>query len=197
VRQTYYIPFLFVLIILELTGCDNEMRNQEKYKPLAESHFFADKMASRPLVEGTVARGALKEDDHLYTGKVDGKHTETFPFEVDETVLKRGQQRYDIYCAVCHDRLGYGNGMVVQRGFKQPPSFHDARLVAAAPGYYFDVITHGFGDMNNYAGQIKAYDRWAIIAYIRALQLSQNATLADADPVEAEKLLAHKEKDEH
>lgn len=192
-RKALLSVFAVMLAAGVLSGCDNEMRNQAKYQPLEKSDFFENGMASRPLVEGTVARGHLKEDDHLYTGKVDGKHVTTFPFEINEEVLKRGQQRYNIYCAVCHDGLGYGQGMVVRRGFKQPTSFHDQRLIDAPHGYYFDVITNGFGVMNDYATQIKAYDRWAIISYIRALQLSQNAQLADAPAEEAEKLLSLKE----
>lgn len=184
---------LALLIVSVFSGCDNEMRNQSKYKPLRESDFFADGMTSRPLVEGTVARGALRSDELLYTGKTEGKHSAVFPFEIDEKVLKRGQQRYNIYCAVCHDPLGYGRGMVVQRGFKQPASFHTDRLRDAAPGYYFDVMTNGFGVMNSYAAQVKAYDRWAIAAYIRALQLSQHAALSDVPAEEVEKLAAAKE----
>lgn len=182
-----------LLILTVFTGCDNEMRNQSKYKPLRESDFFADGMTSRPLVEGTVARGALRSDELLYTGKTDGKHSAVFPFEIDEEVLKRGQQRYDIYCSVCHDKLGNGRGMVVQRGFKQPSSFHIDRLRDAPPGYFFDVMTNGFGTMNSYAAQVKAYDRWAIAAYIRALQLSQHAELSDVPADEAVKLAAKEE----
>ena len=169
------------------------MRDQERYDPLQASTFFKDGRASRPLVEGTVARGDLREDTLLYTGKQDGKPSEVFPFPVDEKVLSRGQERYNIYCSVCHDALGYGRGMVVRRGFKQPPSFHDDRLKQAVPGYFFEVITNGFGAMYDYAAQIPAEDRWAIIGYIRALQLSQDADVKDLPEDARQKLAAKKQ----
>jgi hypothetical protein len=155
------------------------MHDTPRYKPLAASDFFADESAARPPVEGTVARGELREDEHLYTGKVGGKFVEDFPFPVDRGLLERGQERYDIFCSPCHDRVGTGRGMVVRRGYRQPPSFHEPRLVQSPPGYFFDAITNGFGVMPDYAAQIPVRDRWAIVAYIRALQLSQAAKLAD------------------
>jgi len=181
---------LLALTALCLAGCDNNMRHQARYDPLEASPFFKDGRSARPLVEGTVARGDLREDEHLETGKIAGAHAVEFPFPVDESVLRRGQERYQIYCSVCHDGLGYGRGMVVRRGFKQPPSFHEERLKQAPAGYFFDVITHGFGAMYDYAAQINVHDRWAIIAYIRALQLSQNALIADIPLQEREKLQA-------
>ncbi len=121
-------------------------------------------------------RGQLREDTHLYEGKVGGKPAETFPFPIDLKTLQRGQQRYNIYCTPCHDRVGNGDGMVVRRGFRRPPSYHIERLRQAPPGYLYDVITNGFGAMQDYAAQIPVRDRWAIVAYVRALQLSQNAS---------------------
>ena len=166
-------------LLFWLIACQQQMADQPRYKPLAKSDFFGDERASRPLVDGTVARGYLRADEQLYTGKVNGKLVETFPFPIDEKTLLRGQARYDIFCAPCHDRVGTGQGMIVRRGYRPPPSYHIDRLRAAPPGYFFDVISHGFGAMPDYADQIPPRDRWAIVAYIRALQLSQHASLAD------------------
>jgi mono/diheme cytochrome c family protein len=155
------------------------MHDQPKYIPLRESTFFADGRSSRPQVPGTVAREQLHEDTLLYTGKVDGADATVFPFVVDEAVMARGQQRYDIYCSPCHGRTGIGDGMVVRRGYRPPPTLHADRLRLAPVGHFFDVMTTGFGAMPDYAAQIRAEDRWAIVAYIRALQLSEHATPAD------------------
>jgi mono/diheme cytochrome c family protein len=149
------------------------MHDQPKYEPLEASAFFDNGASARPLVAGTVARGELKLDTHLYTGKVGGALAETFPFVVDARTLDRGQQRYDIYCAPCHDRAGTGRGMIVQRGYRPPPSFHIDRLRQAPAGHFFDVMTNGFGAMPDYRAQIAPVDRWAIAAYIRALQLTR------------------------
>jgi mono/diheme cytochrome c family protein len=164
------------------------MHDQPKYIPLRQSAFFADERSARPLVTGTVARGQLREDTLLYTGKVDGADATMFPFPVDERTLRRGQERYDIFCAPCHARTGEGDGMIVRRGYRRPPSYHDDRLRSAAVGHFFDVITNGFGAMPDYAAQITAEDRWAIAAYIRVLQLSAHATLNDVPPDEQGKL---------
>ncbi len=165
------------------TGCElrKKMYDQPRYKTYAESDFFEDGTSARPLVEGTVPRGFLREDDHFYRGMVDGTFATDFPdrVEITEELLWRGKERYDIFCSVCHDPAGYGNGMVVQRGFKAPESFHTERLRGMPDGYYYEVITSGFGMMASYAYQVKPEDRWAIIAYIRALQLSQYATWDD------------------
>jgi mono/diheme cytochrome c family protein len=158
------------------------MHDQPRYKPLAKSTFFADARSARPLVADTVARGQLREDDHLYTGKVGGVPAATLPFPVSHDVLERGRERFDIYCTPCHGPLGLGDGMIVQRGFKKPPSLHIDLLREAPPGYLFDVITRGFGAMSDYSAQVPVRDRWAIVAYIRALQLSQRATLDDVPP---------------
>ncbi|HEY7351221.1 MAG TPA: cytochrome c [Terriglobales bacterium] len=177
-----------LLALLALAGCRQDMHDQPRFKPLAESDFYPDLRSARQPVEGTVARGQLHEDAYFYTGKVGGDPGDYMPFPVTEEVLQRGRQRFDIYCAPCHSRLGDGNGMVPQRGFRHPPSYHDERLRKAPLGYFFDVITNGFGAMPDYAEQIAPRDRWCIVAYIRALQLSQNATQADlgGHPVPAE-----------
>lgn len=163
-------------------GCQQQMANQPRYDPLEASDFFADGRSARPLVEGTVARGQLRLDEHFYTGKINGQLATTFPFPVTAEVLDRGQERFNIYCTPCHDRLGTGLGMVVRRGYRQPPSYHIERLRNAPVGHFFDVMTRGFGAMPDYAAQIPPRDRWAIVAYIRALQLSQSATLDDVPP---------------
>jgi len=187
----------FLLTCMMVVGCQGtttierlrqEMYNQSKYEPLEKSDFFADGRASRPWVKGTVARGQLRTDAHLYTGKVNGEFAKTFPFEITADVLNRGQERYDIFCAPCHGAVGDGRGMVVRRGLKQPPSYHIDRLRDEAPGYYFDVMTNGFGIMYSYASRIKPEDRWAIAAYIRALQVSQGATLEDVPAAERRRL---------
>jgi mono/diheme cytochrome c family protein len=155
------------------------MHDQPKYVPLRQSAFFGDERSARPLVAGTVARGHLREDALLYTGKLNGADATMFPFAVDATVMARGRERFDIYCSPCHGRTGEGNGMVVLRGFRHPPTFHQDRLRDAPVGHLFDVITNGFGAMPDYASQIRAEDRWAIIAYVRALQLSEHANVTD------------------
>jgi mono/diheme cytochrome c family protein len=163
-----------------LAGCRQDMHDQPRMKTYAMSDFYADLRSERPPVEGTVARGELHEDTYFYTGKIGSDPGDYMPFPVTEDVLGRGRERYNIYCAPCHSRVGDGNGMVPQRGYKRPPSYHDDRLRKAPLGYFFDVMTNGFGAMPDYAAQISAEDRWKIVAYIRALQLSQNATQADA-----------------
>lgn len=185
--------FYLCLSAFAVSGCDLSMRDQPRYDPLQQSKFFEDGRAARPLVEGTVPRGALKDNDFYYTGKVDGADSTELPFPATESVLRRGQERYNIYCAVCHDQRGLGQGMVVQRGFKQPPSFHIDRLRSAPPGYFFNVMTQGFGAMSDYAAQITPHDRWAIAAYLKALQLSQNADLADLNDEDKQKLASLKE----
>ena len=173
---------LCVLLVLGFSavfGCQQKMADQPRYEPLSRSTFFGDERAARPLVEGTVARGQLRSDEHLYTGKEGGKLVDTFPFPVTPSTLARGQERFNIYCSPCHDRVGTGQGMIVRRGYRAPASFHMDRLRQAPAGYFFDVMTNGFGAMPDYAQQVYPEDRWAIVAYIRALQLSQHATLAD------------------
>jgi len=165
-----------------LVGCRNDMHDQPRFKPLAESDFYADLRSARAPVEGTVARGDLREDSYFYTGKIGANPGDYMPAEVpvNEETLARGRERFNIYCAPCHSRVGDGNGMLPQRGYRHPPSYHQDRLRKAPLGYFFDVMTNGFGAMPDYAMQITPEDRWKIVAYIRALQLSQNATAADA-----------------
>src|ERR1044071_7059254 len=188
--------FTFTFLV---SGCRQDMHDQPKYKFGRESAFFPDQRASRPLVEGTVARGQLRDDKLFYTGKTDAAaaapaqttsstgaqpatsfpgYATTFPFAIDEAALNRGQERYNIYCSVCHGLTGEGDGMVVNRGYRKPPSYHQDRLRQAPAGYLFDVVTNGFGAMPDYAQQISPEDRWKIVAYIRALQVSQQGTPA-------------------
>ena len=168
-----------VAAALALAGCRQDMHDAPRYEPLEANTFFANGSASRMLVANTVPRGLLREDTHLNEGRVDGKLATTFPMEVTPAVMQRGQERFNVFCSPCHGRTGSGNGMVVQRGFRAPPSYHEDRLRNAPVGYFFDVMTNGFGAMQDYASQVPVADRWAIAAYIRALQLSQRATLAD------------------
>jgi mono/diheme cytochrome c family protein len=170
---------LIALSVAVLSGCRQDMHNQPKYRGLRPSTFFRDGSSARPLVEGTVPRGSLQEDEGFFTGKVSDVDVKELPFAVDEKVLDRGQERFTIYCTPCHDTTGSGQGMVVRRGYRPPPSFHIERLRQADAGHFFDVMTNGFGAMPDYKVQISPRDRWAIVAYIRALQLSQHATAAD------------------
>jgi hypothetical protein len=177
---------LFSMIVLGAAslaaiGCSRlDMQDQPKYRPQRPSEFFADGRSERQPVEGTVARGTLNEDTAFYEGKDSaGEDIKEFPIAVDKIVLQRGQQRFDVYCAPCHGRIGNGLGMIVRRGFKQPPSYHTDRLREAPVGHLYDVITNGYGAMLNYASQVQPRDRWAIVAYIRALQYSEHANLGE------------------
>jgi hypothetical protein len=168
-------------LLILCAGCRLDMHVQPRYNPLAKSDFFADQRSARPLVEGTVARGELHDDAYFYTGKLGNNPGDYMPFAVTKDDLERGRSRFDIYCSPCHSRLGDGNGYIPTRGFsRKPPSFHIERLEKAPVGYIFNVMTEGFGIMPDYASQIPLRDRWCIVAYIRALQLSQHATVADA-----------------
>jgi mono/diheme cytochrome c family protein len=241
-RNVKFLTLAFCLLPFALlsAACRQDMQDQPKYKPLRPSAFFPDGRASRPLVEGTVARNQLREDIQLYTGKIgpgqqgtgqqDGSQGQrtvsdsgaanqkgntmaqqatpgintqagqqaatqtyqgfatTFPFPIDEAALDRGEQRFNIYCSVCHGRTGEGNGPVVLRGYRKPPSLHEPRLRNAPVGYIFDVITNGFGAMPDYSAQVSPEDRWKIIAYIRALQLSQRANIADVPADQRDKI---------
>ena len=160
-------------------GCRQDMHDTPRYEAFEASPFFADGRSSRSAPAGTVARGWLKEDDALYTGKANGQVVAEFPFPIGREEMARGQARFNIYCTPCHGRLGDGQGMVVQRGLRQAASFHQDRLREEKVGYLFDVVTNGFGAMQGYAEQVPVRDRWLIIAYVRALQLSQHATAAD------------------
>ena len=178
---------LAALLVL-LPACRLDMHVQPKYLPLAKTDFFGDGRSARPEVAGTVARGHLRLDEHLYTGKVNGQLVTTFPFPITRQDLERGKERFNIYCAPCHDLAGTGRGMIVLRGFPPPPSYHIQRLREAPVGHFFDVITNGLGNMYSYGARVTPEDRWRIIAYIRALQLSQAATVADLPPAERQRL---------
>jgi mono/diheme cytochrome c family protein len=161
------------------SGCRDGMANQPKLRPYRKSDFFAGGASARPLVPGTVPRGFLREEQALYTGLgADGKFAAELPLELTRELLARGRERFDIFCSPCHGKTGTGEGMVVERGFKRPSSFHIDRLRNERIGYFFDVMTKGFAEMSSYASQVSPEDRWAIAAYIRALELSQNAPAA-------------------
>ena len=164
-------PIFFVALT---TACRQDMHDQPRFEPLEKNAFFVDQRASRPLVAGTVARGQLRIDEHFYEGKVNGELVNTFPFPITREVLERGRERYNIFCTPCHDQSGSGHGMIVERGFRPPPSLHIDRLRAMPVGHFYDVITNGLGAMYSYAERIHPKDRWAIVAYIKTLQLSQN-----------------------
>ncbi|MGI8962681.1 MAG: c-type cytochrome [Bryobacteraceae bacterium] len=169
------------------------MHNQPRYKPFAPTDFFGDGRSERPTIEDTVARGQLHLNDARYTGKVSGKDIDYFPIQITRADLTRGRERFDIYCSPCHGRLGDGRGMIVLRGFRQPPSYYEPRLVTAPVGHFFDVMTNGFGAMFSYASRVPVDDRWRIAAYIQALQASANGRVNLANvsqPVTAE---AHKQ----
>jgi mono/diheme cytochrome c family protein len=170
------------------TACRQDMHDAPRYDTLEKSDFFADQRTARPLIDGTVARGQLRADDAFYTGKNGALLVAELPMPVTKQLLTRGQDRFNVYCSPCHSKTGLGDGMVVRRGYKQPPSFHEARLRAQPVGYFYDVITRGFGQMPDYAAQIQPQDRWAVAAYIRALQLSQHATVADVPEADRPKL---------
>ena len=179
---------MVALLALSVTACRRDMGQQAYHRPLDASSVFADGRAARPLPDHTIARGQLREDELFFTGHVDGKPVDLFPEPVTPAMIERGRQRFDIYCAVCHGRTGEGNGMIVRRGFPTPPSFHIDRLRSAPAGHFVEVINNGFGLMYSYASRVEPADRWAIAAYIRALQLSQHAGLADVSPDDRAKL---------
>lgn len=225
-------------------ACRRDMQDQPRYEAYERTDFFKDTVSSRPLVRGTVPRGYLREDAHLYTGKVAnagvatatgnnaagsagpggnlgaasptanttatttaaggaqqsmpssptgkaGVDVDSFPFPLNQAVLERGRERYQIFCSMCHGATGNGDGMIVRRGYRQPPSYHTDQLRQAPVGHFFDVITNGWGSMPNYASQIPVRDRWAIVAYIRTLQLSEQGSLSEMPPADREKLLNH------
>jgi mono/diheme cytochrome c family protein len=161
--------------LLVSSACRNDMHTQPRYKVYAGTDFFSDGRSERPQIEDTVARGQLHLDEARYTGKVNGKDIETIPIQITKEDVLRGQQRFNIYCSPCHGRAGNGQGMIVARGLRQPPSYYDERLLNAPVGHFFDVMSNGYGSMYSYASRVAVDDRWRIAAYIRALQLSQNA----------------------
>lgn len=187
-RETFrgrHALLLTSLLALAGAGCRQDMHDQAKFEPLEASPFYADGAASRVPPEGTVARGQLRADGIYYTGMTaEGDLVARIPIALTPELVARGRERFNAFCSPCHGQLGNGRGMIVRRGFKQPNSFHTARLRTAPDGYFYDTITNGFGQMSSYAPQIEPRDRWAIVAYIRALQLSQGAVLGDL-PTEA------------
>ncbi len=179
---------LLAAALLASAGCNKDMADQPRYEVLERSNFFADGSAMRVPPAGTVARGMLRIDEHRYRGRVNGQLADTFPFPVEQALLERGRERYQIYCTPCHDQTGSGQGMVVRKGFPAPPSFHIDRLREVPVGHFFDVITHGFGRMYDYSAQLPPDDRWAVAAYIRVLQLSQNASADMLSPEDLQQL---------
>ena len=157
-------------MLLALSACRQDMHDQPKYEPLEAATLFSNGQSARPLVEDTVARGQLNDDELFATGKIGNTFSTEFPYAVTREIVDRGQERYDVFCSPCHDRAGTGRGMVVRRGYRQPPSLHEGRLKDAPVGHFVDVMTNGFGAMPDYRAQIPPADRWAIAAYIRALQ---------------------------
>ena len=170
------------------SACRQDMHNGPTAQPLRESMFFKNTSSARPLVEGTIARGTLQDDAAFFTGKNGAAEVDALPFALTAEVLDRGQQRFDIYCSPCHGLTGQGDGMIVRRGYRQPPSYHIDRLRQVPLGHFYDVMTNGFGAMPDYRAQIAPRDRWAIAAYVRALQLSQHAPAAEFPPEERQKL---------
>jgi hypothetical protein len=170
-------PRAILVLALSLTACRQDMHDQPRYKPLAGTGFFGDGRSARPEIAGTVARGHLRIDSARFTGKENGQDVEEFPFPITRQDLERGRQRFDIYCSPCHSRIGDGNGIVVRRGFEQAASYHTEKLIEAPVGHFFDVMTNGFGAMPSYASQVQPDDRWRIAAWIRVLQLSENAAI--------------------
>jgi mono/diheme cytochrome c family protein len=165
--------------LMFVLGCRQDMQDQPKFFPQRGTDFYADGRSVRPQVENTVARGQLHENGYFYTGLVNGKEADGLPFPVTPELLERGQERYNVYCTPCHSRVGNGVGMIVQRGYMKAGNFNTARLEAAPLGHFFHVISNGYGAMPDYSSQVAPIDRWAIVAYIKALQLSQKATQAD------------------
>lgn len=199
-RNQIGIGVLLLVVFAGGAACRRDMQDQPKMKPYRSSSFFGDGLSSRPPVEGTIPRGYLRSDKELYTGKKSASSvspapsttspyaddTDTFPFPITAEIVQRGRERYEIFCTACHGKTGYGDGMIVRRGFRQAASFHDDRLRQAPVGHFFDAITNGWGAMPSYSAQVPVRDRWAIIAYIRALQLSQQnvkAAMPSGSPV--------------
>ena len=181
-RRSATLAGLVVSALLSL-ACTQKMAVQPSYRPYRPSEVFADGSSARPLPADTVARGHLRDDPLLFTGKdPGGQDSSEFPFPITRDVVARGRDRYEVFCVPCHGYTGDGDGLVVQRGFTPPPSYHSDRLRRAPVGHFFDVVTNGFGSMPSYASQVSVPDRWAIIAYIRALQLSQHASVDDLPP---------------
>jgi mono/diheme cytochrome c family protein len=179
IRRAAMVGALASLSMLTACGIRLDMHDQPKFKPLRKNDFYADARASRPLVEGTVARGQLGNDELFYTGKINNQEADQFPYPVTQQMIERGRERFNIYCSPCHSRVGDGNGMIVQRGFKKPPDYTEDKLMKAPVGHFVNVMTNGFGSMSEYKSQLSISDRWAVAAYIRALQIARKGTAAD------------------
>ena len=179
---------LTVILAVATSGCRQDMHDAPRYDPLESSALNRGTPSALAPVVGTVARGQLNENTLLHTGQLNGEPATVFPFEITRADLDRGQERYNIYCAPCHSRTGDGVGMVVQRGYRQATSYHIDRMREAPVGYFYDVITNGFGAMPDYRAQVAVEDRWRIVAYIRVLQLSHQATIADVPAAELDRL---------
>lgn len=187
-RRELCVPLVALAVVL--AGCAGDMYDQPRLKPMRASDHWADGRSARDPVPGTVARGTLAQDDHLFTGKVDGKLVDALPFPLTDAMMKRGRDRFEIFCTPCHGQDGNGRGMVVRRGMRQPPSYHSDKLRQAPLGHFFDVMTRGFGVMYDFSYQLTPRDRWFVAAYIRALQLSQNGAVADLSDVDRRKVEA-------
>ncbi len=179
---------LACLSVFSLAGCRQDMHNQPKFDQQRGTSFYADGRSVRPQVQNSVARGQLDASSYLMTGFDGGKEGDGMPMPVDLALLQRGQERYNIYCSACHSRVGNGGGIVVQRGYRPAGNFHTDRLRVAPLGHFYNVISNGYGSMPDYSAQLTVAERWAVVAYIRALQLSQSATPADAGGNRVEKL---------
>lgn len=179
---------LLIFAAAAMIGCRQDMHDQPRYRLNAASDFWGDRRAARPVVQGTVARGQLKADTLLNTGMIQGKAVDLFPMPVTKEVVERGRDRYNIYCSPCHGMTGAGNGMIVSRGLKNPPSYHTDALRDQPAGHFFQVITNGNGSMASYAARIPVADRWAIVAYVRVLQRSQNVQVAELSSSERDKV---------
>lgn len=183
------VSMMALLSGITIVGCQQEMGIQPYYQPLEENPMFEDRRASRPLEPGTVSRGDLREDDALFTGKVGGELVDEFPMSITQEIIERGGNRFNIYCAPCHSKLGDGNGMIVQRGVSRPPSYMEDRLQTVPVGHFYDVITNGYGRMYSYNQQLPVRDRWAIVAYIKALQAAGSGSLDEVPETELARLM--------
>jgi mono/diheme cytochrome c family protein len=186
--KTHSLIFVMLFGALVTSACRQDMQEQPKYKPLAPSKFFADGRSARPIPAHTIARDELNDNDSFHTGEINGAFLDTIPLPVNLQLLQRGHDRYNIFCSPCHGEVGDGLGMVARRGFQIPANLHTDRLRAVPPGYIYQVITNGYGAMPDHGDQIPVRDRWAIVAFVRALQLSHHATLADVPPPERQQL---------
>lgn len=181
-RPRKLIVLAVLLVGLGTAGCRQKMAQQPYYDPYEATDFFADGKSARMPIDGTVAQGHLEADELLYTGKINGELANVYPFPVDENVLRRGRERFQVFCTPCHGEAGRGNGIVVRRGYRPPPSFLDPKFADLPVGHYVDVITNGFGAMPSYAAQVPPEDRWAIVSYVQALQLSQSVDINQLPP---------------